>query len=172
MSAVIEYFSTCLQRSAPVLPAQLWWLSGLCLLVLLALAIIDARSHRVPDAIVLAGLAGVRSVLAIFGSIPFAAAHLFKAVVAAFVIFAVNQLWFTVFKHDALGMGDAKWTGLAVSVFGFLPLIYAWGIGAVTASLSIGLHSIMRRPIRRLAFVPYLFIGLVGAILWLRLLKA
>jgi hypothetical protein len=72
-------------------------------------------------------------------------------------------------KSDAFGMGDAKWTVLAVSCFGIVAGFLAWALGAWLALGWMGLMRLMKRPIARVYFAPFLFIGLCAGIYWLRL---
>jgi hypothetical protein len=58
---------------------------------------------------------------------------------------------------------------LAVTGFGIVPTLFAWGAGACLAVLVMGALLAARRPIARVHFAPFLFLGLLGGLWWLRL---
>lgn len=151
------------------LPSEAWWLPALVVLVLGASATIDAFTSVVPDPLIFTGLLAVVAVQGIDVSWPFAARHLTIALVAAIGLWALNMLWYRIFKRDALGMGDAKWTMLAVACFDINPVLFAWGFGACLALLWMGALRLTRYQITRVYFAPFLFFGLMTGIYWLRL---
>ncbi len=151
------------------LPPQIWWLPALVLLILGSAALIDTVSSTIPDPVILMGLIAVTATQGTNVSWDFAAMHLTYALAAGLIIWGINQIWFRLMKADAIGMGDAKWTMLAVACFDVLPAIYAWGIGACLAIVWIGLTRVTRHKIARVYFAPFLFIGLIAGLYWLRL---
>jgi len=158
-----------LSVTTPAMPPETWWLAGLVLLVLGLAALIDSLSSVVPDPLIFSGLLAVLAMQGLCIDWPFAATQLTYALGAAIAIWGLNQLWYYFFKHDAIGMGDAKWTMLAVSCFGIMPSVFAWGIGACLAIFWMGLLRLMRCPLTHVYFAPFLFIGLNAGLWWLRL---
>jgi prepilin signal peptidase PulO-like enzyme (type II secretory pathway) len=166
---VLSILSHFCGRAMPNMPPETWWLVALVLLVLGASAKVDAFTSSVPDPLVFLGLIAVLAVQGSFVSWDFAAAQLAWALVAAAVVWGVNHLWYLMAKQDAIGMGDAKWTMLAVAAFDIKPVLIAWGLGACLAVVWMGAVAAMHRPIRQVYFAPFLFIGLIAGIYWLRL---
>jgi prepilin signal peptidase PulO-like enzyme (type II secretory pathway) len=131
-------------------------------------ATIDAFTAVVPDFIIFLGMLAVTGVQALFASWSVAGQHLLQGIEAGLIIWGINFIWFCNFRRDALGMGDAKWTMLAVACFGAVPGIYAWGIGAVTAALFIIAARQFRYQVTQITFAPFLFIGLCWGLYWIR----
>ncbi|MDD3370639.1 MAG: prepilin peptidase [Alphaproteobacteria bacterium] len=146
------------------MPPDLWGLSAAVLGLLCVAAWVDAVKKIVPDPLIFLGLFSVAAVQGIFISWDAAALHLRHAVYAGVFIWSVNAAWFRVFRHDALGMGDAKWTMLAVSVFGIESAVVAWGISSVLATIFLGLFRLFNHRISVVAFSPFLFVGLCVAL--------
>lgn len=151
------------------LPPEAWWVPALVLFILAAAAAVDAIRATIPDPLIFLGLVAITGLQGLYVSWPFAAQHLQLALIAGIGLWAINQLWYLTFKRDALGMGDAKWTMLAVACFGFMPVVFAWGFGACLAVLWMGFMRISGYRITRVYFAPFLFIGLLAGIYWLRL---
>lgn len=166
---VFGVLNNALMHTTTDLPPEAWWLPMLVFLILAAAATIDAVTANVPDVIIFMGLVAVTGLQGYYVSWPFAASHLTAAIIAGVTIWAVNKIWLWSFNHDALGMGDAKWTMLAVSCFGIEPALYAWGIGAILAIAWMGVLHLARYKIQRVYFAPFLFFGLLCGIYWLRL---
>lgn len=160
---------TTLLHVTPELPPDAWWLSALVLLVLFLAAVVDTFTSVIPDSLMFLGTLAVIATEGVYVSWPFAAHHLAIALVAVFGLWALNQSWYFVFKHPAIGMGDAKWTMLAVSCFELNPALFAWGFGACLAVLWLGVVRLVRYEISRVHFAPFLFIGLAVGLYWLRL---
>lgn len=152
----------------PGMPSEVWWLAGLVLLILGLAAMVDAFTATVPDGLVLLGLLAVTLVQGVYVSWPYASHHLVIAIACAMALWGLNHLWYLIFRHDGFGMGDAKWTMLAVACFGFQPALWAWGVGACLAIVWLSLAWIVRHPINRVYFAPFLFIGLIAALWWFR----
>ena len=162
-------FSGLLQHAAPDMPPQAWWMTGLVLMLLAAVSIIDAVKAIVPDPLIFIGVVAVTAVQGIYHSWPYAAHNLGWGLGIGLLIWGFNELWFRALKHDAVGMGDAKWTVLAVACFGLIPSMVAWGAGAILAILWMGGMRLLRRPIGHVHFAPFLFLGLLAGIWWMRL---
>ncbi|MDE2028968.1 MAG: hypothetical protein KGI97_00220 [Alphaproteobacteria bacterium] len=159
---------TALAHAAPAMPHALWPVTAFVLFVLAVTAAIDARRHIVPDNWIFLGFVILTGALGFYGSWDMAAHHLRIGIEAGLVVWAVNFIWFLIFARDALGMGDGKWTALAVSCFGVVPAVFAWGAGACLGVLSLTGKFIARRPAQRVAFAPFLFVGLIAGLYWLR----
>jgi prepilin signal peptidase PulO-like enzyme (type II secretory pathway) len=157
------------QLTTPDMPPQAWWVLAVVLAILGAAAVFDAFKAIVPEPLIFAGLVIVVAGQGLYVDWPFAAGNLALGLAAAILIWAVNWLWHRAFKHDAIGMGDAKWTILAVTAFGLLATAYAWGLGAILAICWMGILRLAKRNIARVHFAPFLFIGLVAAIYFLRM---
>jgi prepilin signal peptidase PulO-like enzyme (type II secretory pathway) len=157
-------------QTIPGMPVAGGWLAPIVLLLLGSTAVIDARTARVPDPFIMGGLFCTIAAEGFSVDWPFAGQHLAIAFAFGFLLYLVNELWYRFMKCDAFGMGDAKWTVLAVSCFGPVAGLFAWVIGAW---LALGwmavMHVARRRPIERIHFAPFLFIGLCAGIYWLRL---
>ncbi len=156
--------------AAPAMPPDFWWVTLAVFLLLFLAAAIDAVSKRVPDAITIWGLLALTGMQGVYTSWPEAAQHLRLALGVGFAIWALNAFWFRLFKYDALGMGDAKWSALAASAFGLAPVLVAWGVGAILACAFLLAARLARRKISHPAFAPFLMIGLCAGIYWLRFL--
>lgn len=154
--------------AAPDTPAFLWPLTAALFCVLVATALIDARSGRIPDQPLFLGLLFGTGLIGFLHSWDAAGVQLRVAVAAGLSIWAVNALWFWKFKRDCLGMGDAKWTVLAVFAFGLKPVLAAWGAGACLAVLWLLGARLLRRRLTHVHFAPFLLAGLIGGLWWFR----
>ena len=56
---------------------------------------------------------------------------------------------------------------LAVTAFGALPALISWGIGACLGVSWLGALKLAKRPAAHVHFAPFLFLGLIAAIVWL-----
>jgi prepilin signal peptidase PulO-like enzyme (type II secretory pathway) len=158
-----------LARTMPGLPEGGWWLAPIVFLLLAAAAVIDARTARVPDPVIFLGLFITAAVQGFLADWPFAARNLTIGLIAGVIPYLINLAWYRFKKRDALGMGDAKWTILAVACFGPLPGAAAWVLGAVLALLWMAAARVARKPAAHIHFAPFLCAGLAAGIYWLRL---
>ena len=158
-----------LAQTTPGMPADNGWLALTAVILLSATAVIDAYTGRVPDVLILPGLLLVTAIEGFCIDWVFAGQHLAMALAAGFLLYFVNEAWRYFTKHDAFGLGDAKWTMLAVSCFGPLPGFIAWALGAWLGLGWMGIIRLCRKPIARVHFAPFLLIGLLAGIYWLRL---
>jgi prepilin signal peptidase PulO-like enzyme (type II secretory pathway) len=152
----------------PGMPPSSGWLAPAVFLLLGAASLIDARTARVPDPLIFLGLFMTTATQGLSVDWPFAAHRLTIALAAGFIPYLINLLWYRLKKRDALGMGDAKWTMLAVDCFGAAPVLVAWFMGAWLALGWMGGARILRRPVVRIHFAPFLLAGLLTGIYWLR----
>ena len=151
------------------MPNEAWWIPMLVMSILCAAALVDAFSSTVPDWLIFVGLLAVVGGHALYVSWPYAMWHLGAAIVAFFAVWAANELWRHFFKVDAIGMGDAKWSALAVACFDVVPVVIAWGAGAWIALIWMGALRVAKYETTRVYFTPFLFLGLLVGIWWVRL---
>lgn len=166
---IVTAMQTVSLAAAPDLPVEAWWLPVLVLFVLGVSATIDALTGTIPDWVIFLGLAAVVVTQGICVDWPFSAAHLRLAIEAGLGLWLINALWRRALKGDAYGMGDAKWTMLAVSVFDFTPALFAWGAAAVLAVAWIGGARVLKKKVENVYFGPFLFFGLLLGLYWLKL---
>jgi prepilin signal peptidase PulO-like enzyme (type II secretory pathway) len=159
-----EFFA----QTLPGMPVEIWWLAPLVLFFLGVTAGIDAFTARVPDPLIFLGLIITVATEGFASEWPLAAQHLTIGLVAGFLIYGLNLLWYRFKKHDALGMGDAKWTILAATCFGLEPTGIAWGLGACLGIVWLFGLRLAKKPSSHVHFAPFLFAGLCAGIWWLR----
>jgi len=145
---------------APGIPFGFQGVTAAVILILAFTAVVDAFREVVPDLLICLGFSAVIAVIGFFGSWEEAARPLLEAIAVGCAIWAINFAWFLKFRYDALGMGDAKWTMLAVACFGFAPSLLAWGIGSVLATIFIGSFRFFKVRLSKVSFSPFLFVGL------------
>lgn len=144
------------------------WLPAAIYAILFATAAWDARTGIVPNMPLAIGALAVlvaHDVVygwnAVLGALVFGAGSWFG-------IWLLNELWFRIARRDALGMGDAKWTALAIMTFGWVPALFAWFVGSWVAIAWIIGCAIAKKRVRKVYFAPFLFIGLTIGILFAR----
>jgi prepilin signal peptidase PulO-like enzyme (type II secretory pathway) len=157
-----------LAEIAPSMPPDYWWVTACVLFILALTATIDAFTAVIPDILIFLGLLALVATQGMAISWEIAGQHLRQALCAAIAIWALNEIWYWKFHRDALGMGDAKWTMLAVACFGLLPALYAWGIGAILALAFLAVMQITRRKIKHVTFAPFLLAGLCVGLYWIK----
>ncbi len=152
-------------------PSTLWYVPLFLLVLLGFVSFVDARTGRVPDLpLLLGGLVAV-AVLAWGAGWASAGLRLLYVVGAVVSLRLLNEGYYRLFGHDAFGFGDAKWTGLAVAGFGLAPVCWAWVFGAWLGVIWLGLRVVWRKVRPTYAgqayvhFAPFLFLGLVVALL-------
>ncbi len=164
-----------------------WWLALPIWLCLGWSAWVDARTGRVPDRILLPGalwsllllfvaaiVVSRQDILYIYpdpdlhdwmGRGTYFMTIFIGRVIAvlgfAAAIWGLNEGWYRWKKHEALGMGDAKWSAVAVLGFGLLPVLWCWGLGAILALLWLGWRRWQGHPARQVYFAPFLCIALL-----------
>lgn len=148
------------------LPENSVWAGVVALLFLLTAALIDAFKGIVPDPVIFFGTLFTVIAQGCYVSWPFAAHNLTLGLVGYFAIWAVNEVWYRFLKHDALGMGDGKWTMLAIAAFGIKAALIAWGAGACLAVLWLMGCKLIRNKAAHVHFAPFLFVGLLGGIFY------
>ncbi len=161
---MLEHLTDALTKAALFAAPEAWWVGAIALILLSAAAAIDARSGRIPDILVLPGVAIVTFGRGIYNGMPEADDRLLQGFIAAALVWVINQIWRRLTGNHALGMGDGKWSWLAVTTFGPLSVAVAWGIGACLASMRIIVGHIRGEPTVYVHFAPYLMIGLALAL--------
>ena len=157
---LLDQIRVVLVDMTPGMPPEIWWVTA-CVLVILALAAtVDAFTTTIPDPLIFLGLFAITLMQGLSASWDVAAHHLTQAIAAGLLIWGVNFAWVKKFETDAIGMGDSKWTMLAVACFGITPAVLAWGIGSVLATIFIGLFRLFKVQLTKVTFSPFLFIGL------------
>lgn len=140
-----------------------WLVAALVLLVppVTAIAIIDARLHRIPNPLVLAalGVAGVTVAGRAFTQ-PDAAV---RAVVAAIV---VGLLYLLLWRFADLGLGDVKLTATLALIAGWAgwETVVAFIVLAHVLQVPFAVWRLVRRRRERIAFAPALVVGLYLAV--------
>ena len=167
-----EQFANHLAPLAMGLPQAAWWLALFIMLILGLTAAIDAATARVPDPLLLIGVAATLVTDGLYGDWPFAGQQLALGLLVCLVGFGVNEIWYRFYNHDAIGMGDVKWSALATMNFGLPPVMFAWVIGAWLGCLWLGGLWLWRKIRKqtaptRLHFAPFLFFGLIAGLYWL-----
>lgn len=157
----VAFLQNFFALSIPDMPPQFWWIAILALLVLGIAAAIDMFTGLIPDPVIFFGMVGIVAAKGMIIDWPYSAHQMTWGIVALALVWGVNEIWVRVLKYDALGMGDAKWSMLAVTCFGAMPTVFAWGIGAVLGSVWIIAQRLFRRPHPYVHFAPFLFAGLV-----------
>jgi prepilin signal peptidase PulO-like enzyme (type II secretory pathway) len=167
MTFVVPFMTeakTVLVHVAPGMPPDFWWVTAGVLLILALTATIDAFTESIPEVFIFFGLFAVTAVQGLFASWEIAAHHLQQAIAAGLLIWMINFAWFWKFRYDALGMGDAKWTMLAVACFGIEPVLIAWGLGSILSTFFIGMFRLFNYRITKVTFSPFLFVALSVAL--------
>src|SRR5271156_3617780 len=118
-------FFAAIAHTMPHMPESGWWLAPVVLFLLGTLSVIDAMTAKVPDPLVLPSLIFITLVQGLFVDWGFAGLQLLYAFGVAFGLYVLNEIWFRATQHDGFGMGDAKWTMLAVACFGIVPAVFA-----------------------------------------------
>lgn len=155
------------------MPPESWVLFAVILCILGVTAAVDARRGIVPDMPLAIGAVSVVVGLGLYGNAILALQALGKGLAAGAVVWGINEIYFRLRGQEALGMGDAKWTVLAVATFGVAPGLVAWGVGAWLALGWLGVRRfILRRTAPHLHFAPFLFGGLVLALIVSRYMTA
>jgi leader peptidase (prepilin peptidase)/N-methyltransferase len=145
-----------------------WSLAAVLLAFLAAAAARDGRTGRVPDSLLLLGAgAAAGGLLALRGWL-FVLERAGAALGFGLVLWGANELYFRWKKRDGFGMGDAKWTALAVLAFGLSPAFAAWIFGAWLALFWLGLRRFVRGSGQgdAVRFSPFLFLGLLPGLLF------
>ena len=165
---LLDQAQVVLTHMAPGMPPAYMWVTALVLFLLALTATIDAFTSIVPDVFIFIGLVGVVATQGLVSSWEIALWNLGNALVFGAAIWAINFAWYRKFGYDALGMGDAKWSMLAVACFGNEPVLFSWGAGAVFATAFIGAARLFRYQVTKVTFAPFLLMGLGLGLYWIR----
>src|SRR5262249_51412424 len=134
-------------------------------LILLGTAAWDARTGIVPNIPLLIGGIIITAARYMADGWQNALVYLLQGLGAWALGWGLNEVWYRLFKKDALGMGDAKWTALAITAFGIVPALFAWFGGAWIAIAWIAICWLCGKKIRKVYYAPFLFCGLTVGLL-------
>jgi leader peptidase (prepilin peptidase)/N-methyltransferase len=141
-------------------------------LVGVTLAFVDVAVHRLPDRLIVAGLAGSAVLLALATAAGASPRRLLVAVVCAL---AAGLVYFLIVfvSPRGMGLGDAKLAvliGLATGWFGALTTVYGLLLGMILAGVVAIALLVARRVGRRdsIAYGPFMLLGALAAILFIR----
>ncbi len=137
------------------------WLTGFVLLILFGTAAWDARTGIVPNIPLAIGAVAIIIGRFVANGWEDALTYFAMGFGTWGIVWLMNEAWYRFFKKDAVGMGDAKWTALAVATFGPVPALFAWFAGAWVSILWIGLCYAAGKRIKKVYYAPFLFCGLM-----------
>lgn len=151
----------------PDYPENLWYVPAVILALLGLMALIDARTGRIPD--VPLGLGFLFAVgVSAWHETWWGAGWRVGIAVAAFILLKLfNDLFLHLWRRDAFGMGDVKWTAVAIIPFGLTNLLFAWVLAAWLGLIWLALRYVAGfiwphlRSEGYIHFAPFLFIALV-----------
>lgn len=138
------------------------------LLILAGTAAWDARTGIIPNIPILIGAIAITAARFLENGWQDAALFFGLGFGTWVLIFLINEGWYRLFKKDAIGMGDAKWTALAVATFGPIASMFAWFAGSWLSLLWIGGSYLIGKRIKKVYFGPFLFFGLIIGLLVVR----
>jgi len=141
-------------------PYAAWPVGLIVLAALVWTAFVDARTGLVPPWPLLGAGALLLAVIAI--QTPEMIGELLLPALAFYTaVWSLNMMWRLLYKHDALGMGDASWSFLACLAYNWRPVVFAWAIGAIIALLFLGARRLAGKSHGHVYFVPFLLAGLL-----------
>jgi hypothetical protein len=141
------------------------WAPAVVYLILLGTAAWDARTGIVPNIPLALGAGLITGARFMAEGWEPALVYALQGLAAWVAVWALNEVWYRFLKKDAIGMGDAKWTALAIMAFGIVPALFAWFVGAWIALAWIGLCWAAGKRIRKVYYAPFLFGGLTVGLL-------
>lgn len=147
-------------------PFVMWQIGVLVLLALAYTAWVDAKTGMVPTFPLLVAGALLLGAVTLRDfqdwDSPMPLVRMIVPGLAFYIaIWSLNHMWRLLFRRDALGMGDASWSFLACIAYGWRPVLFAWGAGAIIALLYMGARRLMDRMAGEVYFVPFLLAGLL-----------
>ncbi|HBM90510.1 MAG TPA: hypothetical protein DD400_01335 [Rhodospirillaceae bacterium] len=149
------------------MPDPVWFVSLAAGAVLAGTAFIDARTGRVPDFPLLLGLAAMLFASGFYEGQAVLLYRSVAAIISVLVLWLFNSSYFFLLRHDAYGMGDVKWTGLATFIVGLEVVFWAWCLAAwlgllwMGGRMFLGLFFWQFKQKRHIHFAPFLFISLL-----------
>ncbi len=138
-------------------------------ILLLWAAMVDALTGLVPDGILVPAaflaLAGVRFA---YDTSTLVEQGLYAGA-GMMVIYVINRTYLIFFDRDAIGMGDAKWTGVALLIFEVPDVLWGWVFGAWLGLMWMAggrLYATLTKSpsITYVHFAPFLAIGLLTSL--------
>lgn len=178
-----DFYLLFTQAISPTsLPPEAWWVALPVLLILGAAALMDAMSGKVPDHYTLTGILLLTAMHGIYTGWDAASLQFALALGIIMLLWLINQGLVKIWKRDAFGMGDAKWSALAALAFGWEAVVIAWVIGSWLALLWMMIRRIKVSPVATgsisksapamagvvsgnyVHFAPFLLLGLLGGL--------
>lgn len=150
----------------PDYPENLWYVPAITLAVLGILALIDARTGRIPATPLGACFLFGVGVSAWHETWSVAGWRVGAAIVAFIFLKLLNDLFLRLWRRDAFGMGDVNWTAVAVVPFGLPNMLFAWIVAAWLGVIWLGFRFVVGAIFPNLRgegyihFSPFLFIAL------------
>jgi leader peptidase (prepilin peptidase) / N-methyltransferase len=145
--------------SIAAVPGVAGWLGAGLALIMLAIAVVDARRFIIPDSLNAAGLALglVHAVIVGEGSvIESLALAALRAAAVALVFLALRLLYARLRGRQGLGLGDVKLAAVAGAWLGWNAIPVAIEIAAVSAlAVYAPRHYLRRRPLRATTRLPF-----------------
>jgi hypothetical protein len=141
------------------------WAPAAVYFILLGVAAWDARTGIIPNIPLALGAVIITCARFMAEGWKPALIYALQGLAACVIVWAANEIWYRLFKKDAIGMGDAKWTAVAIMAFGVVPVLFAWFAGAWVALAWIGVSWAVGQRIRKVYYAPFLFCGLTLGIL-------
>jgi leader peptidase (prepilin peptidase)/N-methyltransferase len=153
---------------APGLPGML---GASLAIVMIAIAVIDARRFLIPDKLVAVGLAlGMLNAL-IAGPHPIATAiagAALRAFVLAFVLFIFRLAYRRIRRREGLGLGDVKLAGVAGAWLGWEAAGLAIDMAALSALAAVLISALCGQQLNGMTRIPFgLFFAPAIWIVWL-----
>ncbi len=161
LSDIIELFTN------PIFPEQLWYLPIVVLVILGLAALVDAWSGRIPNVLIVIGLAVTIFFSAAYEGWGVGFGRALMALIAFFLLKGANEFYLNLCSKDAFGLGDVKWTAIVAAAFGFPTVFWSWVIGAWLGLLWLGLRMALGviwpavKPEGYVHFAPFLLIGVL-----------
>lgn len=152
-------------------PGIVGGLGGGLAVIVLAIAVIDARRFVIPDVLNAVGLALglVHAAVQGEGSLYALAEAVLRAAVLALSFLALRALYARLRGREGLGLGDVKLAAVAGVWLGWSAMPIAVEIAALSALAAYAVrHYVLRRPLRLTARLPFgLFFAPAIWIAWL-----
>jgi leader peptidase (prepilin peptidase)/N-methyltransferase len=148
-----------LAASIVVAPGARGWLGAGLALLMLAIAVIDARYFIIPDALNATGLvlgflhAALQGEGDVANAIAMAA---LRGAILALMFYALRTFYMWLRGREGIGLGDVKLAAVAGAWLGWLAMPIAIEIAAVSAlAIYAARHFIFRRPVRAVTRLPF-----------------
>jgi leader peptidase (prepilin peptidase)/N-methyltransferase len=146
-------------------------------LIMIAIAVVDARRFIIPDDLNIAALAlaFINATLVANGSVIEAVAStVLRGGALALAFLGLRVIYRQLRKRDGLGLGDVKLAGVAGAWLGWQTMSIAVEIAAVSALIVyLGRQRALGRPLRSISYLPFglflapaIWLGWLIEIMW------